>query len=160
MVLLYPVNDTLHFALIRRPTYEGVHSGQVSFPGGKHEAGETFEQTAIRETREELGITESITVLGALSPLYVPPSDFDIHPFVGYVSTHPIWAPSPDEVAEVIEVSLPTLLEDQYKAVEVWTHNDAPFQVPMYVFDGNKVWGATAVMLSEFEARLRRVVGS
>ncbi len=158
MILLYPIDDTLNFSLIRRPDYEGVHGGQVSFPGGKHEEGESFEQTAIRETREELGVEVPITVLGPLTSLYVPPSDFDIHPFVGTVSAQPVWSPSPDEVAEVIEVTLPQLLDDQYKTVETWMRNNAPFRVPMYVFGGNKVWGATAVMLSEFETRLRTVL--
>src|SRR5262245_258889 len=160
MLLLYPDPDRgdLNFPLIRRPDYEGVHGGQMSFPGGKQEAGETFEETAIRETREEIGITDPITILGTLSNLYVPPSDFDIHPFVGMTAARPIWMPAPKEVAEVVEVPLSQLLDEQFKTAEVWMRNDAPFRVPMYVFDGHKVWGATAVMLSEFEARLRAVI--
>src|SRR5258708_20970256 len=73
LVLLYPLDSVLHFPLMRRAEYEGVHSGQISLPGGKREDGETFEQTALRETREEFGVSAPVEILGALTPLYVPP---------------------------------------------------------------------------------------
>src|SRR5579864_8707575 len=85
LVLLFPVDGVLTFPLMRRPEYEGVHSGQISLPGGSQEGGETFEQTALRETQEEFGVSEHIEILGALAPVYVPPSDFEIHPLVGHV---------------------------------------------------------------------------
>ncbi len=159
LVLLYPVNAALHFALMQRVEYEGVHSGQISLPGGKHEDGETVEQTALRETFEEFGVIEPIQMLGALTPIYVPPSDFEIHPFVGCLPARPVWKPDPREVAKIIEVPLHDLLNPALKAVEDWMRYGKPFTVPFYRFGTHKVWGATAIMLSEFEMRLQTVLG-
>jgi 8-oxo-dGTP pyrophosphatase MutT (NUDIX family) len=158
LILLYPVEGILTFVLMRRVEYPGVHSGQISLPGGKREDGETFEQTAVRETFEELGVIDPVDVLGALTPLYVPPSDFEIHPIVAYLPARPAWKPAPLEVAEVIEVPLAHLLDPQVKATEEWTRNDQPFVVPLYRVNEHKVWGATAAILSEFEMRLRAVL--
>lgn len=163
LVLLYPSPDNgdLHFALMRRTEYKGVHSGQISLPGGKHEAGETFEQTALRETCEELGVCEEIDVIGALTPLYIPPSDFEVHPIVGISAARPVWSPDATEVAEVIEVPLDMLFDDSIKAQEdrIVRADWPPLRVHYYQISGHKVWGATAVMLSEFEQRLRTAIG-
>ncbi len=158
LVLLYPVGGALHFVLIRRTEYEGVHSGQISLPGGKREDGETFEQTALRETYEEIGVQDPVEILGALTPLYVPPSDFEIHPFVGYLPERPVWSPDPNEVAEVIEAPLQLLLDPQIKGVEDWIRYGMPFTVAFYRIGLHKVWGATAIMLSELEARLQAIL--
>ncbi len=158
LILLYPVNDTLNFVLMRRTEYKGVHSGQISLPGGKREDNESFEQTALRETFEELGVSDPVAILGPLTPIYVPPSDFEIHPFVGYLPQRPIWSPDPNEVAEIVEAPLQLLLDPQIKAVEDWMRYGSPVSVPFYRIGEHKVWGATAIMLSEFEARLRAVM--
>jgi 8-oxo-dGTP pyrophosphatase MutT (NUDIX family) len=154
LILLYPVEDVLHFVLMRRTEYKGVHSGQISLPGGKREDSETFEETAIRETFEEVGVSDPVEVLGLLTPLYVPPSDFEIHPVVGCLPAKPTWKPDPVEVAEVIETPLHVLFDPQVKEAEEWTRNGQPFPVRFYRIAGHKVWGATAIILSEFEARL------
>jgi 8-oxo-dGTP pyrophosphatase MutT (NUDIX family) len=158
LILLYPINGILSFPLMRRPEYEGVHSGQISLPGGSREGDETFEQNALRETREEFGVTDPIEVLGALTPIYVPPSDFEIHPFVGYLPHRPTFTPDPVEVVEIIEVPLTLLFDEQAKGQDERARDDGGTWIfPFYRAGQYKVWGATAAMLSELETRLRSV---
>jgi 8-oxo-dGTP pyrophosphatase MutT (NUDIX family) len=155
LIVLYPVDSILTFVLMRRAEYEGVHSGQISLPGGKQEGNETFEQTALREAHEEVGVSGPVEILGSLTPLYVPPSDFEIHPVVGSVPRCPVWKPDPAEVAEIIEVPLYDVLDPRLKVTEEWTRYGELFTVPLYRFGNHRVWGATAIILSELEARLR-----
>jgi 8-oxo-dGTP pyrophosphatase MutT (NUDIX family) len=156
LVLLYPLNGVLTFVLTRRTETVATHKGQVSFPGGMQEPGETLEQNAVRETCEELNIyLEEDILLGRLTDLYIPPSDFEVHPFVAYVPERPPFQPDLVEVAEVLELSLPTLLDAAIKVREMWTLHDQEVEVPFYRVGGYAVWGATAIMLSEFEHRLR-----
>jgi len=158
LVLLFPAEDdeALHFALMKRTEYPGVHSGQISLPGGRREGDETFIATALRETEEELGANaDSVEIVGSLTPLYVPPSDFEIHPAVGYTPTRPVWIPDPNEVAEILEVSAALLLDDSYKGFEFLERGDVKIEIGYYRVGEHKVWGATAAMLSEFEMRLR-----
>jgi 8-oxo-dGTP pyrophosphatase MutT (NUDIX family) len=159
LVLLYPLNGALTFVLTRRTEAVATHKGQISFPGGMQERGEMLEQTAIRETCEELHVyLKEDILLGHLTELYIPPSDFEVHPFVAYMPERPAFRPDPIEVAEVLELSLPTLLDDSIKAREVWTIRGQEVEVPFYRVGGYAVWGATAIMLSEFEHRLRAVL--
>ena len=159
LVLLYPVDGILTFPLMRRPEYEGVHSGQISLPGGSQEIGETFEQTALRETREEFGVTESIEIFGALTPVYVPPSDFEIHPMVGCLPQRPAYTLDPHEVAELVEAPLDLLLDDSVKGHEERLLDGGIKRIiPFYRVGVYQVWGATAAMLSELEGRLRAVL--
>jgi 8-oxo-dGTP pyrophosphatase MutT (NUDIX family) len=159
LVLLYPLNGALTFVLTRRTETVATHKGQISFPGGMQEPGETLEQNAVRETCEELNICmEEDILLGRLTDLYIPPSDFEVHPFVAYVPERPQFQPDPVEVAEVLELSLPTLLDDAIKVREIWTLHGQEVEVPFYRVGGHAVWGATAIMLSEFEHRLRDVL--
>jgi 8-oxo-dGTP pyrophosphatase MutT (NUDIX family) len=160
LVLLYPVGEGWSFVLTRRSDTLASHKGQISLPGGAREADETPVETAIRETCEEIGICSGdITLIGALTPLYVSVSGFEIHPFVGSLDARPHFAPNPVEVAELIEMPLDQLLEDSIKAQERWTLGDAERDVPFYRYDGQVIWGATAIMLSELEGRLRAVLG-
>lgn len=158
LVLLYPNggDGKLHFVLMRRNEYPGVHSGQIGLPGGKHEDGESLQETALREAEEEVGAPrQQIQVIGKLTRLYVPPSDYDIHPTVGYCDHHPVWQADPHEVAEIIEVPLDLLLDDSIKGSEQVTRYERPFTIHYYHVGPHKVWGATAIMLSELEGRLR-----
>ena len=160
LALLYPLNDALTLVLTRRTEVVAVHKGQISFPGGMQEPGETLERTAVRETCEELAVClGEETILGALTELYIPPSDFEVHPFVAFVPERPSFRPDPVEVAEVLELALPTLLDDSIKAREIWTLYGQEAEIPFYRVGGHPVWGATAIMLSEFEHRLRVVLG-
>lgn len=160
LVLLYPQADELHFVLTRRTTTLRGHSGQISFPGGRRDpADSSFVVTALRETYEELGVCDpDINILGSLTPIYIPPSDFEVFPTVAALDYRPSFQPNPAEVAEVLSVPLAALVDDSYKQVEQWTLTMGPVRVPFYAFNGSKVWGATAIMLSEFERRLRTIL--
>ncbi|MFA0960654.1 CoA pyrophosphatase [Roseivirga sp. BDSF3-8] len=152
MLLLYPEGNHWYFPLIRRPQYPGVHGGQVSFPGGKLEMDETDLQAALRETEEEIGVPAGeINVLGALSRLYIPPSNFLVSPFVGMVTHKPQFVAEPLEVAEVIEARLDhLLLAEKRKMKAIPTQAKFSIKAPYFDLEGHVVWGATAMMLSEF----------
>lgn len=163
LMLLYPKNEIWYFALMLRPDYDGVHGGQVSFPGGKLEAGETPEQAALRECEEEIGIDQSkINLLGTLTEVYIPPSNIVVYPFVGYIDYEPIFYPDSTEVEEVVEVPLQDVFNDdlvKQKKVEVARYSDNPFslEVPYFEFSYQTVWGATALMIAEFRELLKEV---
>ncbi|MBN1200475.1 MAG: CoA pyrophosphatase [Anaerolineae bacterium] len=159
LTLLFPAATGLSLVLIRRAENpHDIHSRQIGLPGGAQEPGETPVQTALRETREELGIHHTIDLLGTLTPLYIPPSDFEVHPVVGYVDIHPRWKPDTSEVAGVLECPLAWLLDDNHKVFEDWDWHGDTLHVPWYNVHGHQVWGATAIILSEFEQRVRCVL--
>ncbi len=160
LCLLYPQAGQLHFVLTRRTDTLDNHQGQISLPGGRQEPGETLAQTAIRETDEELGTDlKDSMMLGRLASLYIAPSDFDIHPFVALYPARPDFRPAPAEVAELLEVPVEYLLEPAVHQDEDWTIRGHRVWVPFYRIGEHKVWGATAMVLSEFEHRLRIAIG-
>jgi len=150
MALLYPSGDEVQLILIKRNEYDGPHSGQVSFPGGAWEEQDgNLENTAIRETREELGISEDIEILGILTPLYIPVSNFLVAPFLGWLPGRPQYRPDDSEVQYVIEVSLTSLLDPDNRRAERMYRHDRYVEAPYYLAGKEKIWGATAMMLSE-----------
>lgn len=159
LIMLYEVMGELHLVLTRRRDDLNSHAGQISFPGGRREAGETLQTTAFREAYEEVGIHPAeLDLLGRLSSLYIPPSDFEVHPFVAwYRNGAPRFVPQEREVAEILEVPLAHLLDPSIRLEEPWDIRGFLLQVPFYDVFGHKVWGATAMMLSEFLERLRMV---
>ena len=153
LVLLYPGDAEVHFPLIVRPDYPGVHSGQVGLPGGKQEPEDSsLSATALRETHEEVGIhPDTIELLGRLTPLYIPPSGFLVHPFVGWLDRSPAFAPDPAEVASLFEVSVSRLLDPNAVSEErIRLQSGLQLTTPAFRFDDRIVWGATAMILSEF----------
>ena len=135
-----------------------AHAGQVSLPGGRLEPGEKPPEAALREAHEEVGIHPSrVTLLGSLAPLYIPPSDFRVHPFVGWHEQPAVFTPQPDEVAELLEVPLLSLLDASTRREEIWNRRGLELQVPYFSIGRHKVWGATAMILSEFLERVRLV---
>jgi 8-oxo-dGTP pyrophosphatase MutT (NUDIX family) len=159
LVLLFPTDAGLTFVLTRRAEFPGdVHSGQISLPGGSREPGETPVQTAVRETQEELGLVDNIQILGSLTPLYIAPSDFQVQPLVGCIESYPLWHPDAAEVAEIVECPVSWLLDEKRKVTEDWDLNGYTLRVPWYNVHGHRVWGATAIILGEFEQRLRRIL--
>jgi 8-oxo-dGTP pyrophosphatase MutT (NUDIX family) len=158
LLLLYPYatnNGTLpelHLVLTRRTEYPGVHSGQISFPGGRREQEESLQRTALRETMEEVGVVpEELEIIGQLSSLYTSASNFCIYPFVAFSATRPIFRLDPKEVAKLIEVPLSFLLNPANRKEEVWHFQDSgQRRIPFFDVFGYQVWGATAMILSEF----------
>lgn len=153
LVLLYPKDTLPHLLLMVRPTYDGVHSAQVSFPGGKREAGDwDLRQTALREFAEETGAsTADVEVLGSLTPVYIPPSRSLVTPYVAFQSHAGVWRPNPREVDRLMEVPVtevlrPTNLRRKEQYIHMMQRN---VEVPYYHLDGETVWGATAMMIAE-----------
>jgi 8-oxo-dGTP pyrophosphatase MutT (NUDIX family) len=152
MMLLYPKNGALHFCLIQRTTYNGQHSGQISFPGGKKEEFDVdFWATAMRETKEEVGVDDAkVTCLKQLSPTYIPPSNFHVYPYLAYSASRPNFILEKDEVAELLEIPLKDLLEKKsMQEGSITATYTSEVVVPMFVFDSCQVWGATAMILAE-----------
>jgi 8-oxo-dGTP pyrophosphatase MutT (NUDIX family) len=161
LLLLFPSEKAageLSFVLTRRSDTVADHKGQVSLPGGACEPGETYEETALREAKEELAVQPTaVNVIGHLTLLYIFPSDFEVCPVVAYAPRRPPFKPNPEEVAEVLEMPLSALLDETIKVVETWNIRGVDRDVPFYHFNGHTIWGATAMILSEFEQRLRQV---
>jgi 8-oxo-dGTP pyrophosphatase MutT (NUDIX family) len=155
-LLLYPIDGVLHLVLTVRTSNLDHHSGQISLPGGGWEDGDvSYQETALRETREETGVsTTGLELLGSLTPLYIPPSNHIVHPFVAYADLRPVFNPDPREVAELLDVPLHLLLDPATRREEDWIRRGAVLHVPFYAFGEHKVWGATAIILAEFVAML------
>lgn len=154
LALLYPHEGQFYLPLILRPTYTGVHSGQVGLPGGGREPGdEDLTATALREAWEEVGVPPAqVTVLGMLSPLFVFASNYLVAPTVGWMAERPSFNPDPYEVATLLETPLATLLNPATVLREPWNLRGTRVEVPYYSVLGQTVWGATAMMLSELLA--------
>ncbi|PEN14575.1 coenzyme A pyrophosphatase [Longibacter salinarum] len=158
LALLYPDDDPYLVLTVRRDDLPD-HPGQVSFPGGQREAGETLPETALREAKEEVNLTtDPVEVLGALTPLFVPPSNFCVHPFVGVLDHRPSLSATDREVGAILRVPISHLLDPETRVVETWTLHGQQIDVPYYRVEGHTVWGATAMMLSELLACVRDVV--
>jgi 8-oxo-dGTP pyrophosphatase MutT (NUDIX family) len=163
LCLLFPVGNELHVLLMRRTPDKTAHSGQVSFPGGRHEPSDiNLQYTALREAQEEVGISiDKIEVLGALSSLYIPVSRYQVFPFVAYAEENLSYVISQDEVAHVIELPLSHLFAPHHK-VSVDVRSPAVpgviRNVKAYQPDADTIiWGATAMILSELEVLMQGV---
>jgi 8-oxo-dGTP pyrophosphatase MutT (NUDIX family) len=163
MMLLYPKNGKTHLVLIVRNTYEGVHSGQIAFPGGKFEIEDLIvSNTALRETHEEVGIFPGvIELIRPFTPTYIPPSDFMVHPFLGICKEEIVFIPQASEVAKVIELPLSVFLDDKIIIeANLSTSYAENINVPAFKIENQVVWGATAMMLSELKEVLKEVLSS
>jgi 8-oxo-dGTP pyrophosphatase MutT (NUDIX family) len=160
LVLIFPKDDTMHLALILRASYSGTHSSQVAFPGGKVEKFDIdYEQTARRETFEEIGIkSELITTICALSNIYIPPSNFMVYPYLGYSSQKLEFALDSKEVAGIIEFPLLQLLDESVVQTKVIaTSYSESINTKGFRINNYHVWGATAMMLNELKIVLKNV---
>lgn len=162
LALFYPnAQGETCLVLILRKTYKGVHSAQVGFPGGKYElADKDLQVTAIRETEEEIGVPKSsIEVIKKLSPLYIPPSNFMVHPYVAMSKKTPNFIKQDEEVEAIIEVRLTDFLnEENNTTARVSTSFGVTANVPALKLNGHNVWGATAMMLGELKDLLKQVL--
>ncbi|MEX0883075.1 MAG: CoA pyrophosphatase [Cyclobacteriaceae bacterium] len=153
LLLIYPGKATVLVPFIKRPIYLGVHSGQVALPGGKMDPGDPdLEYTALRETEEEIGVDKtSVKLLGQLSALYVSPSNFSIVPFVGFTENPPEFKPDPREVDKLITCDFSQLIYAGVKKEKTMEpYQGVNIVAPYYEIGGEMVWGATAMILSEF----------
>lgn len=159
LVLVYPHNDAYHLPLTVRGAELRNHTGQVSLPGGRVDDGESIEAAALREAEEEIGVARgSVLVLGRLTPLHIPVSNFLLHPVVGFVPARPVFNRAEWEVARIIEPALAQLSDPAAARREFRNRTTAgetvQIDVPFFDIDGEKVWGATAMVLAEFCAIL------
>ena len=160
MMLVYPIGTEANLALILRNSYNGVHSSQIAFPGGKAESYDaSFEQTALRETHEEVGVApDQITVVREFSNVYIPPSNFMVFPFLGYCDVEPTFIPDPAEVAGMIAFPLAEFLDDRIVVNrQMATSYSKSIEVPTFKIGDQYVWGATAMILSELKEVLNSV---
>lgn len=153
LILFYQKGPDWYFPLIQRPTYDGVHSGQVAFPGGRMEDGdENLIRTALRESREEIGVEEQdVNVVGELSHFFVSASNHLVKPVIGFHRAIPQFVPDNREVEVVIEAPLTELLSQAVTMKEVHTSRGYSITSASFLFDNRVVWGATAMMLAELK---------
>lgn len=159
LICLFPNEfNILNLVLTKRHPYEGVHSAQVSFPGGSAEPEDsTPAHTAIREFFEEVGVQlKTEQIIRELTPLYIPPSNFLVNPFLAFLPQKPTWSIDPHEVAFTMEIPVSELLSAEINQVEINVRGEL-LQTPAFIFQNEIVWGATAMMLSELRELLEQV---
>lgn len=160
LLLLYYQNNTPHFILTERQDYNGKHSGQISLPGGKVEDFDpSTKDTALREANEEIGVDQkAVEILGQLTEVYIPVSNFLIHPYVGFLDAVPQISPDPREVKSVLHCPVSDLLNDQRRILTKIQVDQGRWlkDVPAFNLEDKTVWGATAIILNEFKFILKR----
>ncbi len=163
LMLFYPKNGVTHLALIVRNTYPGVHSSQIGFPGGKVEIEDKdLEETALRETHEEVGIpSHKIQIVKPFSKVYIPPSNFLVSPFMGISHEGLSFIPDFDEVKSVLELPLFSFLDDNsITNVKMTTSYATDIEVPAFMVEKYIVWGATAMMMSELKEAVKNAMSN
>ena len=159
LILLFPFKDEIQFFLTKRTEDVEHHKGQISLPGGIRENNETLEKTAVRETKEEVGIDpNTIMNLGSLTPFFIPVTGYIVHPFIGWCKEKPSTQVHDVEVNQLFSVSISELLDENILQNEEWNIRGYDAIVPYYNFGKCKVWGATAAILSEFKLILKGIV--
>jgi 8-oxo-dGTP pyrophosphatase MutT (NUDIX family) len=152
LALFYPTDGKVYLAFIKRTEYPGVHSGQISFPGGGwEERDKDLVDTALRETEEEIGVDrKAVIAIGKLTELFIPPSNFLVTPVVAYINKRPDFSPDPDEVDRILEIPLDAFLDDSnIREKDITIFPAETLSVPSYYIEGNVIWGATAMIVSE-----------
>ncbi|MFI5220382.1 MAG: NUDIX hydrolase [Bacteroidia bacterium] len=152
LFLLYPSDEKTYFVLIERTSGDGVHSGQISLPGGKHEAGDkSYWNTAVRETEEEIGVNKKeMHFAGQLTDLFIPASKFRVYPHVGYILHTAEFVPNKNEVKKVIHADLKTFLSGKTKFEKEFITSYGKLPAPYFKYQDYEIWGATAMIISEF----------
>ena len=158
MMLVYPINGIAYFVLIERMESKGAHSGQIAFPGGRKEPEDLDDSiTAISETHEEVGILPELQeIITAGTPIYIPPSNYMVAPFLAFAKAELQFTPQPSEVKSIIEVPLHELMDPENIGNHTLSTSYASnITVPCYRLQNQIVWGATAMMLSEFKTIIK-----
>jgi 8-oxo-dGTP pyrophosphatase MutT (NUDIX family) len=158
LILLYPDKGSVHTVLMQRHEYVGVHGGQISFPGGKQEPeDESIIRTALREAHEETGVDPAgINVIGTLTPLFIPVSNMLVTPVVGWLDHKPVFNHQPEEVVFLINANLSRFLEPSIIKTRPFEIRGEFLEVKYFDYDGNVIWGATAMILQELLVILRK----
>ena len=158
LILLFPFEGDIQFFLTKRTEDVEHHKGQISLPGGIRENNETLEETALRETKEEIGIDpNTIMNLGSLTPFFIPVTGYIVHPFIGWCKEKPLTQVHDVEVNQLFSVSITELMDEKILQTEKWNIRGYDAIVPYYNFGECKVWGATAAILSEFKSILEDI---
>ena len=151
LLLVFPIEARAHVLLTVRSETLGRHGGQVSLPGGVAEPRETYEQAALREAHEEVGLDPAaVRILGALTPIDIPISGFRLHPIVGAADRRPSLAPADQEVARILEADVDALCEPPARVEIARDRGSGLTNVPAFRVDDAEIWGATAMVLAEF----------
>ncbi len=158
LILLYLADNEIYFFLTKRTDELKHHKGQISFPGGTQEGNEKLIDTALRETQEEIGINKtSISIIGTITPLFVPVTGFMIYPFIGYSLNKLDPKPDPVEVATIFSVNISDLLNKENRTTEQRNIRGYDVQVPYFKLNDYQVWGATSMILSEFRDLIKSI---
>jgi len=161
LILLFPFEESLHTVVILRNEYDGIHSGQISLPGGKREESDIdFNNTALREAKEEIGIIpEDMEIIGQLSRFYVRPSNYIVYPFIAYQANRPEFRPDATEVQRVIEIDIfKDINYDKIVYKTLTFKNNIQIDAPGFIVENEFMWGATAMIFSELLQVLHSVV--
>ena len=158
LILLYLADNEIYFFLTKRTDELKHHKGQISLPGGTQEGNEKLIDTALRETQEEIGINKtSISIIGTITPLFVPVTGFMIYPFIGYSLNKLDPKVDPVEVAAIFSVNITDLLNKENRTIEQRNIRGYDVQVPYFKLNDYKVWGATSMILSEFKDLIKSI---
>lgn len=159
LILLYWNDGEFKTVFIKRAEYDGIHSGQVSLPGGVYEHIDgNMRNTALRETREETGLSpDNIRVIGTLTSLHIPVSNYLVYPFVGFCANEPEFHPDPVEVSYLIETGIAELLKPENRKHKIMKIGEGEIEIPYFDIHDNHIWGATAMIISEFLDIVQRI---
>jgi len=129
------------------------HAGEISFPGGRQDPGESLHETALREAEEEIGLAQAdVELAGALPPVGTFVTGYRVFPFVGIIEPGQAWIPQETEVAKVLELPLPQLVRGH--EMRRLLRKGVPIKLPTYTVDGHLIWGATGRIVEELLERL------
>tara|TARA_B100001250_G_scaffold73991_1_gene60444 strand:- start:356 stop:976 length:621 start_codon:yes stop_codon:yes gene_type:complete len=151
LILIFPQKNIWNFFLTKRTDKLKYHKGQISLPGGTKNRGETLEETALRETEEEIGVNKlDVSLIGKLTPYEIPVTPFKIFPFIGWTKTKPYTRPNTYEVQKIITVSINSLINKKNKKTKIISMKNIDVSVPYFELKSEHVWGATGCILNEF----------
>jgi 8-oxo-dGTP pyrophosphatase MutT (NUDIX family) len=159
LILLYPQKESIYTVFMQRHNYDGVHGGQISFPGGKKEESDSdVVITALREAEEETGVDISeVNVIGTLTPLFIPVSNMIVTPVVGWTKNRPGFVHQPEEVVFLIEAELKRFLDPEIIKIKPFRIRGELIDVRYFDYEGNVIWGATAMILNELLTIIKRI---
>ncbi len=159
LMVFYPKGEDIFLPLILRPQYDGVHGGQMAFPGGRVELKDKdIQATALREAQEEIGIKATdVKIISNLTELFIPPSNLFCQPVMGLLPYRPDFYPDEREVANIFEVSINEILDPAIVQIRTVESRGSRFETPCFVIQDQVVWGATALMIAELVEVLKEI---